>query len=207
MIATQEQRGFLWPASDGHGHGVIADSVADLEHVIPLCDQKRVAVQAGGNVGVWARRLAADFETVYTFEPDHENFACLAANVIEPNVIKLQAALGSNGVPVSLIRANHNCGGHAIDESAGNIPVLRIDDLNLQACDLIYLDVEGYELHAVHGATKTIRAHRPLIAFEDKGLSVAYGVKQGELAEWLRDAFHYERIASIGNDIVCRCSL
>jgi hypothetical protein len=41
-----------------------------------------------------------------------------------------------------------------------------IDDLNLECCDLIHLDIEGYELHALMGARNTIEKHQPLIVLE-----------------------------------------
>jgi hypothetical protein len=41
-----------------------------------------------------------------------------------------------------------------------------IDDLNLERCDLIHLDIEGFELHALKGAVNTIQTCRPIIALE-----------------------------------------
>lgn len=207
MTQFSEYHGFLWPRDDGQAHGVIVDSLADLDRVLPRCKERRVAVQAGGNVGVWAKYLSSRFDAVYTAEPDNENFACLARNVTEPNVIKLQAALGAGGVPVGIDREKHNCGAHTVSNSAGIVPVLKIDDLQLRHCDLIYLDIEGYELNAIKGAYRTIQAHRPVIAFEDKGLSVKYGVEQNELRKWLEIAFSYRVVDNIANDVVMECLL
>ena len=41
-----------------------------------------------------------------------------------------------------------------------------IDDLNLQNCNFIQLDVEGYQMHALRGATYTIQRFKPVISVE-----------------------------------------
>lgn len=98
-------------------------------------------------------------------------------NVPDENVIKLQAALGFDRKPVSLAR--HRRDGSAKPEhdglthvcGEGVIPTLRIDDLGLSHCDLIYLDIEGFELFALMGAEETIQRCRPVIAVEiNKGI-------------------------------------
>lgn len=207
MTEFAEHSGYVWPVYDSQAYGIIVDSIPDLDRVVKRCRNFRGAVQAGGNVGVWAKHLSKTFDAVYTAEPDHDNFACLVRNATEPNIIKLQAALGSSGHPVSIAREPHNCGANYISEAKGIVPVLQIDDLFMQHCDLIYLDIEGYELEAIRGAQRTIATHRPIIAFEDKGLSERYGVKIGELQQWLFDAFKYRVVDSIANDVVCECSL
>ena len=42
----------------------------------------------------------------------------------------------------------------------------RIDDLNLQQCDLIHLDVEGYEEKVINGALETIKKFKPVVIVE-----------------------------------------
>lgn len=140
---------------------------AVLEHV----REKRVAVQAGGNLGIFPKALARVFETVYTFEPAPDLFAKLMSNAPEKNIIKFQAALGNVPKLVGLSRVrrdgkaeNHEGITHVAGD--GNIPTVRIDDLWLPVVDLLYLDVEGYELFALWGAHDTIQRCRPVIAVE-----------------------------------------
>ena len=45
-------------------------------------------------------------------------------------------------------------------------PSIIIDNLNLPGCDLIQLDVEGYELNALLGAEKTIKKYYPVLCVE-----------------------------------------
>lgn len=168
-----------------------------IADVLPLVKQKRVAVQAGGCCGVFPKLLAQHFDYVYTFEPDLENFEALCRNVPEHNVFKFPAALGVNHEGVSIVvpeRTNTNVG--ALTTTAiGPIPTLVIDDLALQQCDLIYLDVEGAEENALVGAAFTIERYSPVIVYEQKDL----GPDPFHLIEDLG----YRKHTKLGNDQVC----
>ena len=48
-------------------------------------------------------------------------------------------------------------------DGTGAIPVLSIDQLGLNNCDLIHLDIEGGEYDALMGAEHTIKRFGPLI--------------------------------------------
>jgi FkbM family methyltransferase len=137
-----------------------------------LTKHQRVAVQAGGNLGIFAIRLAEYFEAVYTFEPDPVLFSNLCHNVGQaPNIVKLQAAIGSKH---ELVRTSpkRRDGKPSMHEGVthvagpGILPTIRLDDLELPVCDLIYLDVEGWEFHAIAGALDTIKRCRPVIGVE-----------------------------------------
>jgi FkbM family methyltransferase len=54
-----------------------------------------------------------------------------------------------------------------LDDEAGEaVEVITLDSLDLAACHLIKIDVEGMELDVLRGASKTIKKHRPLIYME-----------------------------------------
>lgn len=194
-------RGLLWPASDVGGPAVMISSAHALASIYQHCRGFKVAVQAGGHCGVWAEAMGRRFGAVYTFEPDPMNFRCLCANAPAENVFKFNAALDTVHHGVDLLRRPENTGAHRID-GAGAIPALMIDDLNLSACDLICLDVEGYEMRALYGAQNTIERHRPVIVIEDKGCSEAYGVKAGETPAWLERRFAYRIAERLHRDVV-----
>ncbi|MGI9411556.1 MAG: FkbM family methyltransferase [Hyphomicrobiaceae bacterium] len=181
MIAN----GFHWPEKDVHCRQVVFDTTRDMEHALRHCAEMDICVQAGGNCGVWPAWLAEHFETVYTFEPDPENFRCLVQNVPE-NVITLQAALGMRRETIDLHRDPVNCGAYYVN-GAGNIPTLRIDDLELPSCDLIVLDIEGMEADALEGAILTVQTFHPVIMAEDKGLSERYGIAKGAIEARMGD--------------------
>ena len=128
-------------------------------------ENKNVVVQAGGNCGFYVKQYAELFQTVYTFEPDPVNFYCLNLNVTEENVFKYQACLGESHCTVGLDNFMSDVGATHV-KGEGRVPVLLIDDLNLTSCDLIHLDIEGFEIFALRGARKTIETFKPVICFE-----------------------------------------
>lgn len=137
-----------------------------LEKVKPFLKNNKIVVQAGGNLGMQVVKFAEFFETVYTFEPDPINFYCLVNNLPYDNVIKFQCCLGEDHKMVSMNPLQDEIGGFYVNENKGNIPTLRIDDLNLSSCDFIQLDVEGYQLFALRGAINTIQKFKPVISIE-----------------------------------------
>lgn len=194
-------RGLLWPASDIGGPAAMLATAGNMDIAYRHCRAFDVAVQAGGHCGIWPEAMGRRFSTVYTFEPDAMNFRCLCANAPAETVFKFNAALGAAHHPVDLQRRPDNTGAHRV-EGRGPIPTILVDDLDLAACDLIYLDVEGYELLALHGAYATISRHRPVIVIEDKGCSEAYGVAKGETEQWLLQQFRYRVVDRVHRDVV-----
>lgn len=183
------ERGMLWPAEDRACAAVVFDTTSDLQHALKHVRNWHCAVQAGGNMGVWALALATHFEQVLTFEADRRNYRALSWNVAhEPSILAFPFALD--------MRTGEWCATELPPREVGNAgairisqgettPTMALDSLNLFQCDLIYLDIEGYEMRALVGATETIKAHRPVVAFEDKGLSDHYGVKKGDAERYL----------------------
>lgn len=181
---------FYYPDDDTQCSAVLPTHVLDIDKVLPHVKVRKSCIQAGGNVGVFAKRLAREFEFVYTFEPDPDNFACLAKNVEEKNVFKFQAALGERAGNCTLGREPNNCGANYILPN-GPMPVLAIDSLKIEGVGLIYLDIEGWEYLALAGAIRTIVEFKPTIVIEDKGLSNRYGIARG-VCEKMLSAYGYK---------------
>lgn len=191
--------GWLWPASDTECQKVAHDMRA-LKEAVALCEKKRIAVQAGGNVGIWPAELAKEFGAVYTAEPLPGNFYCLTNNVKAANVIKLQCGFGNNETAMGMQEIPGNCGAGWM-AGEGTIPVLRIDDLRLLFCDLIALDIEGMELNALIGAERTIRRCKPVILLEQKGHGRRFGYEDEAIGEYLT-AHGYEVKARVLRDVI-----
>jgi FkbM family methyltransferase len=180
-----QRDGFWWPADDGWCHKVIHSELPDADAAIALCKWRTLAVQAGGNVGVWAAHLAKQFARVVTAEPDKTNYECLLRNVPE-NVRPIRAGFGAEAGFVGLTLVQGNAGAHYIG-CAGSIPIITVDSLDLPACDLLILDIEGSEPAALKGAEQTIRKYKPVIMFEEKGLSERYyGIPRGTAEAFLK---------------------
>lgn len=178
--------GTWWPSKCKESRLNAEFTFNDINTVISKCGQKRTAIQAGGNVGIWPREFSKHFEKVISFEPDELNFECMVKNLenIE-NVEIYNTALGNSLGSAALERVSYNCGAHYL-RNGSEFHIMTIDSLDLDACDLIQLDVEGYELNALKGAQKTIDAFRPVIMVEDKGLSNRYGSCKGDIEKWLQ---------------------
>lgn len=208
LLLKKLDRVWHWPPADKECRSVVFDWAEDLEDTYKALAQSNrplhTCVQAGGNMGVWPWLLSHKFEHVYTFEPDPVCFRYLCQNLENsPNVYKFQAALGCYHQLVQLVPIHENLGAQYLHPSApGHIPTFTIDDLALESCGLIYLDIEGFEFRALQGGYQTIKKHRPVIVVEDKGLSDQYGTKQGYIEEWLRSHFGYSVFSRPHRDVI-----
>lgn len=179
-----QHNGVWWPADDIWCRKVIFAGLSEADAALNLVSDRTLAVQAGGNVGVWASHFAKTFAHVVTVEPDVTNYECLKRNV-PGNVEHQRAGFGAEPGTLGLTKIAGNAGAHYVG-GKGEIPIVTIDGLKLDACDLICLDIEGSEPAALRGAEQTICAFRPVILFEEKGLSEQYyGIKRGTAEQWL----------------------
>lgn len=160
---------------------------------------RRTIVQAGGNAGFYVREYAEAFERVITFEPEAVNFHALVRNVDNDNTFFYRAFLADKPMEAPLGEDVLNGGAHYLwpdaipDECKGPstmVPAMKLDALGLTQVDLIHLDIEGFEYHALLGAFQTVNRCRPWIAIERRAeLETRYGPNR--LAEWF-DAMAYE---------------
>ncbi len=167
-----------------------------MEHV-PV---KNVMIQAGGNCGLYTKKYAKQFKVVYTFEPVQELFECLVRNVTDKHVIKIQACVGNEHklVNINPHEGGDIGGGHVYGN--GIIPTFKMDDLNLAECNLIHLDVEGYEKYALMGAKETILKCKPIVCIEhcEKWLN-RYNTNLTEIEDFLF-ACNYSYIGNARGD-------
>lgn len=194
-LVVINSHGYYWPKYDGGGdyEGNLSCWAGNLpflntpELVTKFVSEPIVCVQAGGNCGLFVKKYAELFDVVYTFEPDPINFYCINMNVTEPNVFKYQACLGYKHETVDITRTFKDVGSTHV-KGKGMIPTLMIDDLGLQRCDLIHLDIEGYELNALKGAIETIKRCKPIIALEiTEEWAARYNSSPIVIDNWLLD--------------------
>lgn len=185
LVKIEQREGWYWPFKDRSCWPWLQNEKDSPELVSAYCGQRRTVIQAGGNVGFYVRPYAELFERVITFEPDRLNFQCLTMNVENENVIKIQACLGNTRNTVSLTTSRKNIGAYHVNEKGGQIPTLLIDDFNVQDCDLLHLDIEGFELFALQGAVETIKRCRPVIALEWMNHGEKFGAPDSAIEEFL----------------------
>ena len=138
-----------------------------------------VVLEIGSNIGTnvvpLARRVGA-LGSVIAFEPQRQVHQMLCANVALNglgNVIALWAAAGAAAgsirVPAIDYNATGNFGGVSLstDGSGERVPVMAVDGLEMKACRLMKIDVEGMELDVLKGAAQTIARLRPRLYVEN----------------------------------------
>lgn len=157
---TSDKGAFKWP---------LRDWLEGKEFFLKYVKKFDLIVQAGGNCGMYARFYSNYFKTIYSFEPELANFTCLTRNCQGEQYHLFNAALGQTNSKCSLInpRSPKNVGAYRVHENlAGQIDMVTIDECELNDCDLIHLDVEGFEPYALKGALNTIQKFKPVIILE-----------------------------------------
>lgn len=155
---------------------------ADLELLGQLLRAGDVVVDVGANIGnhtVFYSKKVSPGGVVYALEPQRITFEFLCANLVLnglTNVIPMQVGVGeAEGqliVPVANPNIIQNFGAVKIEGSTSGdlIKIIALDNLDLQRCNLIKIDVEGMELQVLLGAEKTIRTCRPFLFVENNEL-------------------------------------
>jgi len=182
------------------------DWTYDFNKALPYIENKRVAIQAGGAMGLWPYLLSQHFDKVYTFEASNENYIHLEKNLKDvKNITHYNKALGQKNAMCSINLNNiNNAGCYYTKENAdGNIQQVRIDDVVEGQVDFIQLDIEGHELNALKGAKNTIEKYWPVIMVEDKHLrhSNEIGHKVGHIEKALT-SIGYKVVERIHRDII-----
>lgn len=149
----------------------------ELRLLPDLVDPLRAAVDVGANRGVWTHQLAALCPRVYAFEPNPKMFAILDA-ARPANVATRQMALSDRSGVASLnvprsargysnqhASLEHNWSG-AMEFGVVEVATARLDDLDLEPCGFIKIDVEGHEAAVIAGATGLIARDRPTLLVE-----------------------------------------
>lgn len=200
-----EKSEWTWPAGDEKLVQVF-DWVSDIDVIMECVEGREVCVQAGGACGIWPLRFSQFFETVYTFEPEGINFDCLEENCQGvDNIVATHAPLANDNKKYAMSRDYHerqNYGaGYVVPKPTGEVRGVKIDDLGLDACDLIQLDVEGFELVALFGGAETIAEYHPTIVLEQKPLNHDKGDPM-RASKWLMEQYGYKVVAKVHKDVI-----
>lgn len=98
------------------------------------------------------------------------------------------------------IRPEH--GFRHIWEHAGVSPQFRLDALGLPVPELICMDIEGGELHALRGMEKTLREHRPdlIVSIHPEFLRDLYGYSTVDVDEFMRSVGYEGELVCIDHE-------
>jgi FkbM family methyltransferase len=197
----KEIEGLFWPDDVGERWRHSLLHVGSLEWAIARCHRlgrRRTVVQAGGNMGLWPRRLSAAFARVITFEPDAPSLECLRRNV--PCTVDVQAAALGDRPGRCAIR-HKDLGSHQVVPGDA-VPVVTVDSLALADLDLLQLDLEGYEWHALRGAVETLARCHPLVQVEIRRFTERYGQPALAVRQLLADLDYHLVSRQPGKDFV-----
>jgi FkbM family methyltransferase len=158
-----------------------------------------VAVDAGANIGIYSQFLArcvSPAGMVHSFEPEPENFARLRAAVANlPNVRVNELAISDKtGESVLYVSDDLNVDHRAYTTEGETRRTVSIRSTTLddyfkpgERVDLIKMDLQGYEFHALRGAQRVLQENphmELLLEFWPCGLKQA-GVEWTDLVTTL----------------------
>jgi len=159
-----------------------------------------VVVDVGANIGIYSEFLShcvGPTGLVHSFEPSPDNFRRLSAATHDLSNVRLtQAAVGEASGECKLYVSDKLNVDHRAYKTDGDsrraIPteMVALDDYFKpgQRVDLIKIDIQGYELHALHGAQRVLQENPDinlLLEFWPAGLKQA-GVGWEKLVEMLQ---------------------
>ncbi|WP_408633034.1 FkbM family methyltransferase [Mycobacterium ostraviense] len=158
----------------------LGQSRPDVRLAASLCDPDRVSLDIGADVGEFTTAMLASSRSVIAFEPRPAQARDLAAMFAAVGAaVRVEAVALSDKPGVTAMRVVESEPGRSTidtDNVLGDVdgssircidvPVKRLDDLQLDDVGLIKIDVEGHELAVLRGAAETLRRNRPTILVE-----------------------------------------
>jgi FkbM family methyltransferase len=182
------------------GYKTYADR-AERQLLRKILFQGAVAVDVGANIGIYSEflsRYVGPTGLVHCFEPSPDNFRRLSAATRDLSNIRLaQAAVGERSGECKLYISDKLNVDHRAYKADGDsrravpIEMVALDDYFKpgQRVDLIKMDIQGYELHALRGAQRLLQENAEinlLLEFWPAGLEQA-GVSWEGLVEMLQE--------------------
>lgn len=136
----------------------------------------------GANIGAHTLGLARAVGAtghVIAFEPQRYLYHMLCANAALNgcrNVYAILGACGVSGLHIDVPMANYNedgnfgcmsLDGKITSDMSERVPLYRLDELTLDKCGFIKIDVEGMELEVLKGSERTLARCRPVMYIEN----------------------------------------
>lgn len=168
----------------------------NLDLALSFVKNFRVAVDGGAHVGSWTRYLAKKFHFVSAFEPNAENYECLAINTLGLSNVSitrlgLSASFGTFG-----LASGNNSGCWHLVEGYG-INTIPLPDYG--ALDFLKLDVEGHEADVLKASESILKRYKPVVLIEEKALPhkpLTYDARQ------VLEGLGFRELARIRRDVI-----
>lgn len=133
---------------------------------VPFIRYKRNAVDVGCRDGEYTRYLHKDFEHVFCF--DYRNRKHFNKNVDLKKITHFKCALGEEHKIIKVSGAGSITAGKIPYEKWYDEQLYTLDEFNLTDVDYIKIDVDGYEVNVLQGASNTIKKFQPLLVIEQE---------------------------------------
>jgi FkbM family methyltransferase len=144
--------------------------VAERKIVADLVRPGSIAIDVGANIGYYALMLAQYLNSseIICIEPEPANLIELHRNIARnrlSNVTILPAAAAAEDGSASLLTGIN---GRIVPGGAGamRVPTVTLNRFGDRRVGFVKIDVEGYELEVLRGATSLIRKQRPNLFVE-----------------------------------------
>ena len=129
-----------------------------------------------GHYAMLATQFLADDDVVVAFEPEPRNFEKLVEQTADwPNIQCAQVAIGEYNLRQRFLRSADSVSlGKLVGEDSDDsifVDVMRLDNLHPPA--LIKMDIEGGEVAALRGASRTLTEARSILLIEMHGNAAA----------------------------------
>ena len=131
----------------------------------------RLTIDVGGNSG-YQTYFHANYNNVVTYEPVPELFEVLSENLkkLDKKVTLINKAVTNDNKDVQLFvdvnRLSMTSQAPLVESETITVPGVSLDNENYTNVGFIKVDVEGYELDVLEGATKLIERDRPTMMVE-----------------------------------------
>lgn len=183
-----------WVPDDGLWSAAIREAKAQqVAFVLPFVKGRGLAISAGAWHGLFPLELARSFQNVLAFEPEPQTYACAKRNLAWVVGVELYHAMLADVTGIGALAITEDGLHHvALDEAttSARVQSLTVDDVvgdRWPSCDLLLLDVEGFEDRVLAGAARTIERFGPCVMLEENALLARYGRRRGDVDTWLRD--------------------
>lgn len=148
-----------------------------------------VVVDAGAYIGthtVYFSQAVGKGGVVHSFEPQHIPFQILCGNVSlnsQSNVLPQQLALGEKKRSVKVPRIDYSKPGDFASYSASyvpktgeqsdSVPIIPLDEYDLDRCKLLKVDVDGDELSILLGSKAFLQRTRAIVFVENNNAATS----------------------------------
>lgn len=198
---------------DAKDEGISAELAIDKMHepfgtqiLLKILEDDMTVVELGANIGYYTMQESAarKLKNLYAIEPNPRSFQILTQNVAlnhcdNTHLFNLAISDVNGELPFYISKHSNICSISPRSDYAQKIdvPVMTLDDFvasnRISSVDMIRMDIEGHEIHALKGMLKTLKCHKPWICMEYHSPMIA----ENDRHEFV------ETLTSLGYELKC----